>query len=115
MPTVLLSNKQSDHVHRLVKEWVRVCDERQSLPPILHMKIKLLDSMIEDGITFSDEDFAFLAELLQLTLASLGPDEVDPLAEQAYAKCAGEWAILPPWYDRQRALSVEGYEPYLGT
>lgn len=104
MATVRFTNAQSAHVERIIAEWLRVADERGTLPGWLHVKIKLLASMIEDGIGFADEDFEFLAVLLQLTLASLGPNDVDPLAEQAYAKCAGEWAILPPWYDRIRLL-----------
>jgi hypothetical protein len=113
--SVRFTKKQSEHVHRIVSEWASCADARGTLPPLLHVKIKLLRDMIEDGIAFADDDFEFLALLLQLTLLSLGPNEVDPLAEQAYAKCAGEWAILPPWYDRVRALSTDRQLPALGT
>jgi hypothetical protein len=115
MATVRFTKKQSAHTRAILREWLRVADEQQSLPPMLHMRIKLLSSMIEEGMNLGNDDFELLATLLQLTIKSLGPNEIDPLAEQAYAKCAGEWAILPPWYDRQRALSVDSIEPPIGT
>lgn len=115
MATVRFSNKQTAHTHAILREWLRLADERQTLPPWLHIKIKMLERMVDDGSTFSNEDFALLTELLQLTIMSLGPNEIDPLLEQAYAKCAGEWAILPPWYDRIRALSVDSVLPPIGT
>lgn len=115
MASVRFSKKQSAHTRAILREWVRQADERQSLPPTLYMRVKLLAAMIEDGMVLANDDFELLATLLQLTIMSLGPNEVDPLAEQAYAKCAGEWAILPPWYDRLRALSVDSVEPPIGT
>lgn len=115
MATVAFTKKQTAHTRAILREWLRLADERGTLPPWLHMKLALLVGMVEDGMNFTNEDFELLAELLQLTLRSLGPDEVDPLAEQAYAKCTGEWLILPPWYDRIRALSVDCVEPPIGT
>jgi hypothetical protein len=115
MATVRFTKKQSAHTRAILSEWLRLADERQSLPPMLHMQIKLVDSMIRDGMPLGNDEFAMLAELLQLTIKSLGPNEVDPLAEQAYAKCTGEWAILPPWYDRIRALSIDSIQPPIGT
>jgi len=102
---VRFTKKQSAHVLRLLKEWVRLADERGTLPPIVHTKMKLMVSMIEDEIGFDETDFAFLAIILQLYFESFEEDDVDPLAEQAYAKCAGEWYILPPWYDRTATIS----------
>lgn len=115
MAAIHFTKKQTAHTTAILREWLRLADERQTLPPWLHMKVRLLYGMIEDGTNFANEDFDLLAELLQLTMRSLGPDEVDPLLEQSYAKCTGEWGRLPPWYDRIRALSVDCVEPPLGT
>ena len=115
MATVSFSKKQTAHTQAVLREWVRLADERQTLPRLVYMRVKLLASMIEDGMNLGNDDFELLAELLRYTILSLGPNEVDPLLEQAYAKCAGEWAILPPWYDRIRALSVDSIEPPIGT
>lgn len=115
MATVRFTKKQTAHTKAILREWVRVAGERQTLPTALYLRIKLLHSMVEDGMTLGNDDFELLEALLLLTLRSLGPNEVDPLAEQSFAKCAGEWAILPPWYDRIRALSVDSVEPPIGT
>lgn len=115
MASVRFSKKQSAHTRAILREWARLADERQSLPPAVYMRVKLLSSMVEDGMILTNDDFELLSTLLHATILSLGPNEVDPLAEQAYAKCAGEWAILPPWYDRVRALSIDSVEPPIGT
>ena len=110
---VTLTQKQTDHVYRILKEYERVADERGTLPPLLLIKIKALRSMIEEDIGFDDTDFAFLATLLQLYFEVFDEDDIDPLAEQAFAKCTGEWYILPPWHDRAATLS--GSHDKLGT
>jgi len=122
MPNIVLSEKQTAKCLSIITEWCRCADERMSLPPILHVKLKLLRDMLADGdVLFTDEDFEFLGIFLLLYFQSFDEGDVDPLAEQAYAKVMGEWPILPPWYDRivqfeaQVGFERDGQLPALGT
>ena len=110
---VNFTKKQTAHVHRIIKAYVQLANERATLPPILHLKITAMGYLIDEGLGFDETDFAFLATLLQLYFEGFEEDDIDPLAEQAYAKCTGEWYILPPWYDRVATLA--GTHEQLGT
>jgi hypothetical protein len=119
MATVRLTKRQTIHVREIVVEFLR-CAAEGNLPNVLVLKLQLLRDMIDDGSGFADDDFAFLAVILEMYLAVFDEDDIDPLAEQAYAKCAGEWFILPPWYDRIKGREhIVGIspkqEPPLGT
>lgn len=83
---------------------------------MLHVHLRVLRDMVQDDIGFDQFDFDLLEIFLFFTIANLAPDEIDPLAEQAYAKCHGFWFEgLDPWYDRIRALEGRMQLPPLGT
>jgi hypothetical protein len=71
--------------------------------------------MIRDDVRFDQFDYEWLEVWLGFYLAILDEDDVDPLAEQAFAKCAGYWFIIPPYYDRIRTLSRDKQLPPIGT
>lgn len=122
MPALFLTNKQTAKCLAIVEEFVRLSDERPFLHPVIRVKLRLLRDMLRDeDVSFADEDFEFLADLLSYYFASFGETDVDPIAEQAYGKLRGEWPILPPWYDRVRQFEQtvgferDRQEPLLGT
>lgn len=122
MPAITLSTKQVDKCLTIVSEFVALAEHGSAFPAVLLIKLKLLRDMLRDGnVMFVNEDFEFLAVWLDLYFESFDDDDIDPLAEQAYAKIKGEWPILPPWYDRVRMLEGsigferDGQEPFLGT
>lgn len=99
-----------------MNEWVRIADERGTLPPMLHVHLRVLRDMIADDIGFDQPDFDLLEMVLEITIANLEEGEVDPLMEQAYAKCSGWWFEgMAPWYDRIRSQETQMQLPPLGT
>ena len=101
-------------------EWLRVAAERpgvlDALDPLLHMRIKLLHDMIVDNVGWDTSDFETLKVVLEMTYQGMSPDEVDPLGEQVYCKCAGHWLEgRDPWYNRVRALDPSAQYRPLGT
>ena len=119
MAGVRLTNKQTAHVRSIVVEFLKCAAER-NLPGLLVVKLQLLRDMIDDGSPFGPDDFEFVAIVLEMYLSVFDEDDIDPLAEQAYAKCAGEWFHVPPWYDRIKGREhevgmVSRNDPPLGT
>lgn len=115
--SVNFTKRQSQHVQRILDEWLRVAAARPGvLHPLLHMRIRLLRDMIVDDIGWDASDFELLKFVLEMTYLPMSPDEVDPLGEQVYCKCAGHWLEgRPPWYDRVRALDPNAQSRPLAT
>jgi hypothetical protein len=120
MAAVHFTKKQTKHIERLVALYASRTILMECLPMRLKAHIQLINSMIEDGIGFDQTEWEVLTWILELYFGSFTEDDIDPLAEQAYAKICGEWPFDEPWYDRMldvvKPLSHKGVRDYkLGT
>ena len=121
MPRVIMTNKQTAAVRRVVCSFIDRSRDSPAIPDVFKVQCQVIMNLIDEGHGFEPYEFDSLIWLLDLYFEAFEYEDIDPYAEQAYAKLKGHWPFDVPPYDRQRDCgylvghSKGNREPHLGT
>lgn len=119
MPALHLTNKQSEFLCDFVARFYNGAMDRK-LPAAYVMPIFMCKCKLDDGESLEQMDLDCIEFLLDVYFSQFGEQDIDPIAEQTYAKIAGCFPNAIPWYDKMLDYDhVVGFnrtkqQPYLG-
>lgn len=98
-----MTRNQTTAVRRVVVAFLERGSGSPVIPPVFVIQCQVILSMIDEGDTFEQHEFDALIWLLDLYFEGFDEDtDIDPYAEQAYAKLKGHWPFDLPPYIRMR-------------
>ena len=102
MPGLKMTKPQSERVHGLVVSFYEKAKTIAEVPGDFCLMLLTVQRMIEDDTSFDQQELDIVVFVLECYFAAFEEHDVDPLAEQAYAKITGYWSeeFDAPWYDR---------------
>lgn len=102
MPPIKMTKAQSDRVYSIVKTFYEKAKNIKDVPGDFCLMLLAIQKMIEDNTEFQQAELDIIVFVLECYFEAFDEYDVDPLAEQAYAKIMGHWPeqFSEPWYDR---------------
>lgn len=102
MPAVHLTKNQTERVKSLVSAFFERGKKSPKMEPQFLLMLQMVLRMIDDSTLFEPIESEIVVYLLDCYFSVFEENDVDPLAEQAYAKLTGHWSeqFDSPWYDR---------------
>jgi len=100
MGNITLNKKQTKHLGLLVGCFNNSSISKDFIPIEVKARISLIDHMVRDNVGFTQKEFDVILFILELYFSVFEESDIDPLAEQCYAKINGEWPFIEPYYNR---------------
>ena len=102
MPGIFLTRNQTTALRRVVVCFLDRTQLSPVIPEVFRVQCQVILSMIDEGDAFQQHEFDALVWLLDLYFEGFEYEDIDPYAEQAYAKLKGHWPFDVPPYRRMR-------------
>ena len=102
MPGVHMTNKQTTAVRRVVVCFLDRSMDSPAIPMVFKVQLQVILNLIDEGRSFEPYEFDSLIWLLDLYFEAFEYTDVDPYAEQAYAKLKGHWPFDVSPHKRMR-------------
>lgn len=105
MGTIKMTTKQTEATRRVVSAFYERAKESPVVPPPFLLQLNVVLAMIDDEIPFSQTELDIIEFVFDAYFSSFNDDDIDPQAEQAYAKVAGHFYFPEHWLDRTRKFA----------